>query len=67
MTLADFQGTSTVPCGDDLKSELGGLPTEPVFGKPDDVCFKLAKDTLCICLFCAQQVEHSCPEGILPF
>jgi hypothetical protein len=27
---ADSQGTSTVLCGDDLKSKLGSLPAQPI-------------------------------------
>ena len=39
-----------------MKSELGYLPTEPVFGAPEDVLFRLVKDGLVVCLLCAQQV-----------
>jgi len=43
---ADSQGTSTVLCGDDLKSKLGSLPPQPIFGTADGVSFRLVKDTL---------------------
>ena len=61
---ADSQGTSTVLCGDDLKSELGGLPTEPVFGTPDHVGFRLVKNTFGVSLLCAQQVEHDASKFV---
>ena len=53
-TLADSQGTSTVLCGDDLKSKLGSLPAEPILRTPDGVSFRLVKDALVVGLLCAQ-------------
>lgn len=53
-----LRGTSTVLCGDDLKSVLGALPAEPVFGTAGDAVFRLMKDTRGARLHCAQQLEH---------
>jgi hypothetical protein len=50
---ADSQGTSTVLCGDDLKSKLGSLPAQPILRTPDGVFFRLVKDALVVCLLCA--------------
>ena len=55
---ADSQGTSTVLCGDDLKSKLGSLPAEPILRTPDGVSFRLVKDALVVGLLCAQQVVN---------
>jgi len=53
-TVADSQGTSTVLCGDDLKSELGGLPPESILCAAEGFFFRLMKDALGVGLLCAQ-------------
>jgi hypothetical protein len=61
---ADSQGTSTVVCGDDLKSKLGSLPAQPIFGTPDSVSFSLVEDILAVGLLCTQQVEEDASEFV---
>src|SRR5664280_498970 len=56
--VACSQGTSTVLCGDDLKSKLGSLPPQPIFRTADGVSFRLVKDALVVGLLCAQQVVN---------
>jgi hypothetical protein len=37
---------------------MGSLPTEPVFGTPDGIRFRLVKDALVVGLLCTQQVVN---------
>jgi hypothetical protein len=58
-TLADSQGTSSVLCGDDLKSELGSLPTKAILCAANSFLFSFVEDTLVVGLSCAQQVKDN--------
>ena len=53
VAMATPKEQSNVLCRDDLKSELGSLPTEAIFGSPYGVCFALVKDALVVALLCA--------------
>jgi hypothetical protein len=64
LRVADSQGTSTILCGDDLKSELGSLLAKPILCAPEGFFFRLMKDTLGVRLPCAQQVEHDASKFV---
>jgi hypothetical protein len=62
--LADSHGTSTVLCGDDLKSKLGSLTAQPIFGTPEGASFRLVKDAIVVGVLCAQQVEKNASKFV---